>query len=343
MKDKIFGIFKFNLENINDIKFLKRFCGFFIHSKFARKLYRERLNLISKLNKIKEYNDILKDKILRGYAICVLPASLGDSMLFFEFKEEIEKYHNLKCFPILRKSHSVIPVLYGEDDYLILENVYDLLELPIVKALYYGVDDIFKISDMTPYPQKQRLFFAHTEWIPSRNNTFAPLGYENYFIEYAKFLYNIPKEALLNGKLNLNRIEPINKSKNIVFLAPESSTLSIHKAIQDTFWLNLADYYSKKGFEVVYNSKEEIKSLTGHAKWLDCSLEDALKTAVVSDKIISTRSGICDLLHNLGDKLCVIYPSEDLMKKFSLNDMFPSNNIKEIVYNSGITPDNLYK
>lgn len=322
--DKICGI-KVNLNNEKIAKYLRKYCWLFIYSKVARKMYRG----LPKENW--EKNTIITEKILQGYCVCYMPASLGDTLLFYEYKKTIEEYYQIKCFNIVRKTHEIIPVLCGDTEYITVDNFDDIMCLPIVKALYYNANDIFDIGNNSPIVEKQRLYIAHWDYIPSKKHR-KPYGSKAKFREAYKDLLGIPEDSIMTETLDISKLTDLPDIKNTILLAPQTSTSSSTNLIPPKFWIAVAKYFNDKGCNVLYNSVNKIEYLNGHAQWINCSLENALKYAIAADKFISCRSGICDLLHSLGEKLAVIYQNREVYNVFNLNEMFNRNDIKELIY-----------
>ena len=334
-KDKIFFI-KIKLTK-RVKKILAQFCWIFIHSKIARKLYREYLIGSPRQKYLNDCNNILTKKILDGFCIVVLPASTGDSLLFLENQHLIEKIHNLKIFPVVRKSHKIIPYLCGIDDFLIIENLNDILEMQITKVLYPDAKVLSDIGIKTPHIKKQQIFLAHTNQLPTRQNHIQLPGTENEFIEYIKFLYDIPHNIQLEQKNLTNKLpSDIKKYENSIIIAPETATPRITQKIPIEFWKTITMHYKNKGIKVYYNAINRIQELDNNATWLNCSLEDALIACKNAKEVFSIRSGLCDLLKNLGNKLNIIYPDERIFKKYLLKNMYNINNIKEYLYSEDL-------
>lgn len=339
-KDKIFFI-KSKLEK-RVKKLLSKYCWLFIYSKIARKLYRQYLNNSQKSKYLIDCNNILTKKILDGFCIVVLPASTGDSLLFLENKNLIERIHNIKIFPVVRKSHRIIPYLCDIDDFLIIENLNDIIDIQITKALYPEAKTLFDIGEQTPNLKKQQIFLAHTDQLPTRQNNIQLPQKENEFIEFVKFLYDIPYNIQLEQKKLLKKLpNNIQKYENSIILTPENLTPQSIK-VPTKFWNTIAIHFKNKGMNVYYNSINRIQELDNNATWLNCSLEDALIACKNAKEVFSIRSGLCDLLRELGNKLTIIYPDEKFLKKFSLKNLYNIQNTNEYIYNENLL-NNLLK
>ena len=149
-----------NINKISTAKFLYKYCGLFIFSRLAKKLYRfELLKYLKddKYKKIKDLSDTVTQKILDGYCVCVFPASLGDTLLFFEYKKVIEKQHNLKCFCIIRQSQKIIPKLCNETEYTIVDDINLICKLPITQALYFDAETLQDIGNKSSKIAKSQI------------------------------------------------------------------------------------------------------------------------------------------------------------------------------------------
>ncbi len=86
----------------------------------------------------------------------------------------------------------------------------------------------------------------------------------------------------------------------------------------------------------MYNAVSKINYLSENCSWLNADLETVLGMAIQCEAVISIRSGFCDLLYKLGERLIVIYPNKSFFEMYSLNKMFEVNNIKEFVYTNDL-------
>lgn len=326
-----------NINKISTAKFLYKYCGLFIFSRLAKKLYRfELLKYLKddKYKKIKDLSDTVTQKILDGYCVCVFPASLGDTLLFFEYKKVIEKQHNLKCFCIIRQSQKIIPKLCNETEYTIVDDINLICKLPITQALYFDAETLQDIGNKSSKIAKSQIFIAHTDYIKAKTENMKLPGNAISFREFNEYLYDIPYNSNYEDVLSLDLLNTEANIDKTILLAPESATAATTNKIQSDFWINIARQYKSKGYNVYYNSIKGIKYLDKYATWLNCDLENALKFALKSEKIISIRSGICDLLHSLGKRLFVIYPDTKTLEDYSLNKLFKRNDINEFIYNN---------
>ncbi|WP_296323015.1 hypothetical protein [Treponema sp. UBA3813] len=323
------------------LKLKIKLSRFFIISKFARNYYINELKKLIPLNEKTLSNenvsltDVLDNRIENDFCIALLPASLGDTMLFFMYKDEIEKQNNVRIFTVLRKSHSVIPKLLNEqpENYLLVNSVFDIFNMPEFN-IFFGnwkkcCGDIGLISLK---PSKKSFFIAHLDYMRNRKAEWATKKI-NDFLACTRFTFYLNSSTKFSRKLNYSLLPQKKLLKKTVLLAPESATLATTLAIDKTFWNTIAEYYKQKGFNVVYNAVSEINYLSKSCSWLNADLETALGIAIQCETVISIRSGFCDLLYKLGEKLIVIYPNKIFFEMFSLNKMFEVNDIKEFVYN----------
>jgi len=318
-------------ENLKYKILLKTSC-LFVFPKMARQLYCKELKQRLKNNyweNLANINEIIEQKINEGYCIFLHDASLGDTLLFYEYKYAIEQVHGVKCFSIVKESHKVIPKLCNDKDYAVL-NFQDIYKLPITKKLYKRAKKLFDIADIDSTIKKSRYFVAHPNYIRKLHSKIEKIPKDKrFFRKFEECLYDLPENTSYNDIINFGKVDVWG---NFVYLAPESATVSLTKQISVEFWIAIAKYYKSKGFDVVYNAINEIKELSLYATWLNCDLESALYFALHSKLFISVRSGICDLLHSLGKRLVVVYPQEDLFV-YSLQEMYNRSDIQEILYN----------
>lgn len=110
----------------------------------------------------------------------------------------------------------------------------------------------------------------------------------------------------------------LKKNKTII-LAPEANSF---KNFNLQFWQTVADSFKKRGFTVCLLSITRKLELKG-TKLISFPLGEALPIAKYCGLVISTRSGLCDLLSTAKANICIIYSGYTnlLYRDFSLRDL----------------------
>ncbi len=186
------------------LKLKIKLSRFFILSKFARNYYVNELKSRIPLNGDVCLSDVLNDKIENDFCIALLPASLGDTMLFFMYKDEIEKQNNVRIFTVLKKSHSVIPKLLNEEpeNYLLVNNVFDVFNLAEFN-IWWGkfgkcCGDIGLISLK---PSKKSFFIAHLAYMRNRMEDWYAKKI-NDFLALTRFTFYLNSSTKFTRQLN---------------------------------------------------------------------------------------------------------------------------------------------
>lgn len=248
-------------------------------------------------------------------------AGLGDTMLTCGFKDALERKYTSPICLIFKKSHAFIARMYEIQDYLVI-----------------GVDiSVSSLSrEYVRTPRKGKVFAAHPCDHPELHNFFDPVRYQVSTIKFLpwfrKFLDINPSEKLMLPKQYpqiderlRKRCEQFAPISDTVLFSPEATSVL---ALPDVFWKNKVNTLHKRGLTVISNVIYPENTISG-TKYLGITVEETVALALQCNSVYSLRSGLCDLLFSMGDKLHVYYPSYSSLFLYSLNDMFDTINIDE--------------
>lgn len=248
-------------------------------------------------------------------------AGLGDTMLICGFKDALERKYSSPICLIVKKSHMFIAEMYGIRDYLVIGK--DISASTLKKGCVRT-------------PQKGKIYAAHPCNHPELRGFFDPVRYQvstmKFLPWFRKFLDIDPSEKLMLPKRYpqmdaslRNCCEHFAPVSDIVLFSPEATSVL---DLPDLFWENKARALCEKGFTVISNVIDPANTVAG-TKYLKISVEETVALALECHSVYSLRSGLCDLLFSMGDRLHVYYPSYSSLFLYSLNDMFDTMNIDE--------------
>lgn len=286
-----------------------------------------------------QYNQLLP-RLQRGECLCLCPASLGDTLLFFEYKSIIEKQHQLTCFPLIKPSHQTVAKLCGVKEYAVIQDTRAFLRWLILYHKGRNLAFKDKLGFKVIHPQKGKTFITHFGFSCEQPTVSchekAPAGW--LFLCTHLKSFNLPEDTPRQHTLRLERIAPapVPPGQKRILLAPEA--LSLHLPLLTRTWVTLAQHLQQRGYTVVYNALKEDKHLSQYATWLNGSLEQAIAVARSAEQVISLRSGLCDILADLGPKLHVIYPHLTSYQSFGLEGIFGPRGVHEYIFQ---TPEKL--
>jgi len=144
-------------------------------------------------------------------------------------------------------------------------------------------------------------------------------------------------------KTMLEKIEKINLNlNNFIFLAPEAESCN---KLPDEFWIGLIKILKKRGYDIFVNLTKKRTGLNNiEFKSIFLSYGEAFALARYAKRIITLRSGICELLSEIGVGMDILYTDfrkkpffrdltcKQVMRTFSLNNLpgIDMKNINEI-------------
>ena len=264
------------------------------------------------------YQDLNLDKEVYYYYCC---ASLGDTMLTLALRKELEEKLDSKVIFILKETHKIIAKMYDIGDCIIIDN--DIMKDKIEKSL-------------STNPKAGAIYAAHPCLHPELSDFFAPVKFQISTVKFLPWLYEffglefnnkvrgpLFYPALTDDlKRKIETIAPIDK---IALISPEAVSMM---PIRDEFWESLIDNIKKQGLVPVSNVVDPQRTVKG-SRYIDLTIEEALRIGLYCREVHSLRSGLCDLLYDRGKDLHVYYPTHRGYFLYCMNDMFCRDDIDE--------------
>lgn len=278
-------------------------------------------------------------KKIKDHCIMITPWSSGDTLLILANIELIEKETGVKIFPVVRKSHAVILELCQyKKDFLLIDIINDLTKfygLPCIKKAYHCLFGAQIREKMKPVIKAGNLYVAHpdfyleTRMLGIKYTVNVPEMFQRYF--KSRTLLKFPASVCkIKSTANI-----ITDPKHTIMLCPHAATV---KELPQDFWYDLSIALKSMKWYLCYNAVEPLNYLPPDVIWLDCSFRDVIATGQEVAFVISLRSGICDLLANIGERLIAIYPDityengHSCLDAFDLNKYFSRNDIGSCIY-----------
>ncbi|MDR1284850.1 MAG: hypothetical protein LBJ88_01465 [Campylobacteraceae bacterium] len=246
------------------------------------------------------------------------PYGLGDTMFLCSFKEAFEQKNGGKAHFLMKPSHEFIMKMYGITDY----TVCDTAKLKVIKY-------------STTF-EKGKIALAHFSHIENGENC---LKSDNFMQAYIKLLGLSEdtkfQQPIWYPKLSeefKKKIEAINSLDNIVLICPEASS---NKMFNKTIWEKEIERAINDGYKVICNIVD-INNQPKNSIYVPMTTEEAIALAINCKKVISIRSGICDIIYFKCQDLKVLYNNYN--KFYYLSNMYSNinPNVKDVVIKHNI-------
>lgn len=240
---------------------------------------------------------IFKKKYLRYFNkkydhIYILNANSGEVYLFLTYILSAYLKKNNSKVPLIaatKKTHiELIKLLCPEIPYVYIKK----LKYPVKK-------DVFNINN-----QKFFMLFSHEHFMNVEDTLKnSPLGTSHYFkfilqrlnMSESEISIRKVKVPFENEKSMLKKVNSIGlKIDNFIFIAPQAKSCQL---IGNSFWIDLIKKYQFQGYDVfvnLVNGSIDLNDVDVKSCFLTYS--EAFALAKRSRKIISLRSGFCELL-----------------------------------------------
>jgi hypothetical protein len=247
----------------------------------------------------------------------VVPYGIGDAMILCGLKRHIEDRYGAEVVPVIKPSQEIVPKLYGITNY---------------ELQAFGNNELRQMAEFVKEPAPGKMFVAHPAFGKEQLNesflnhrlSFVDMLCEHYGIEHGlriDFPVYCPE---LKGELR--RKLGYTDYKDIILLAPEMKSASDSERIQDNLFLKMISEYEDKGYKVVVNCDAHSDVYKGYA--VDLSLEELVFLGCNAEKVISSRSGFCDLIYGFAADLDILYPNKAFFDLFEMKKIFAKENTR---------------
>ena len=262
------------------------------------------------------YSDLTLEK--DTIYLCSLIA-MGDTFIFAGLKKKFENALGHKIVFLIRKNYVISLQLYGIKDYIIVDDIDSYNKY---SSLFSDFMECGKIYLCHPVFHKKyhELYFSlrdnHTE-IP-----FLP-----WFLKFLGLPADTPLEPIKYiPPVPTDLLETIGAPiEKIVLFSPEANSVP---PVDAQIWEEKAKELQAEGFTVVSNVILKDNAVKG-TLFVPMTVEQAVALAFHCHAVYSLRSGFCDLIHPVGNRLTVFYPSYASLWIYSLNKMFGGTQINE--------------
>lgn len=292
-------------------------------------------------------NILNKKNLDYPYFVFNLYYSMGDAYLISSYIKAFKEKNKCQVVVLAKKSYSdFIKTLQS-----INENVIDI-DAPV------NLDSFNKFTNDNLKLYKSFVFHPNLE---KKLNHFGELSFDHLELNedskretpiFNEFDINVAKNKFYELGL---------KQDKTIFLTPYALTFDYNDLSID-FWCNLADKFIEKGYNVVFNTKENDINFNKY-KTIFLPINQAIPFIELCNASISFRSGFTDIMAGCNiENMSVIYPSdcrftymskselvktlkktynwdlnksdeENIFSIHSLNKMFNRNNIDELIFN----------
>lgn len=283
-----------------------------------------------------ELIEYLKVKCEKDKINLVLRDGFGDCLFIISLRQQMEMEYNARIHYLIKPSCEFLMKMFSISDYEVIDELS-------VKDTEQG-----NYINETAQPLIGGLFFPH----PRFNKETAPL-------EVKKNNYNFAlmwRDFLVPGLSSVKYLEPVSypklskkvvkdlkgRERRLVVLLPEAHSDAIYNI---SWWNSLASELVKNNYVVVCNAVKKANRIRGTINYLNLSMEDLIALCMKARTVVAVRNGVCDLCHELGERLIVVYdawpPSE--FNYFSLNVLFGRGDVHEYRNSQGLNIDEVIK
>lgn len=238
------------------------------------------------------------------------PYSAGDIYYLCALKPALEQRLKGKIIFVIKPSHQAVLELFNDNDYVVVDNAE-------FERFYIESHIFLEFENVVAKPALGKIYPAHTSVLQKPIN-----NYQNS-LEWTLQIVDLPLDtkAILptnlpkiseNLKAKLNKIAPLDK---IILFCPEANSC---KDLPPIIFRYECQKLREQGFFVLVNiSKIKYHRTNNHIDYskylidgcfnLNLSLQEALSVAFACAGVISTRSGLCDIIAPHCDNFKVYY------------------------------------
>ncbi len=282
------------------------------------------------------YNEVCKFCKPGEYNV-LLHKHLGDVVYAIAMNDEFKRQYGEELHYIVRPQHEFLMKMFNVSNYSLLdiskfEKYVNNMEFPYLSSAHnpsHKFDMICKnLFSSIPLKSVPYILDGDLNSFFLFDNYFSFRWLLNTGLNIDNFKFPLPKNRLSVSSQLLNKLESISPIDKIVLIAPEAST-ALEFPVE--FWNIIANKVYSKGYKIVVNSRK-YKINHGISVFdLGLSLEEVVELGLNCAYVFSLRSGLCDALVGLKDRLYTFYPAMLHREINSLNMCFvPSPNVNEI-------------
>jgi len=267
----------------------------------------------------------------------VLHKHLGDVFYAIGAKDEFENTYNAKLHFIVRPQHEFLMEMWGYRDYSVFDiTAYEKeikeTEFPYMPpAAHESHPFEMMCKDLFPsVPIKGIPFIADGD----TSNFFL---YDNFWgrfwlytmgLNMDNFRFSIPKYSPTLSADAQEALKEVASLDKIVLFAPEAATAAEFSC---EFWNIIAECIHAHGYKIIVNSKKYKIAHGISAFDFNLSLSDVVALGLSCAYVFSLRSGLCDVLVGIGEKLYAFYSAVLHREMNGLNKCFePRTGVNEI-------------
>ena len=246
----------------------------------------------------------------------IVPYGIGDAMILCGLKKYIEDSYGAEVVPVLKPSQEIVARLYGITKY---------------RLETFDNEKLKQLANTVHKPTPGKYFVAH----PAYGNKMLNLRFLNHEISFTDMFcefFGINRGLRIayppefpKAASDLKRRVGCSDFKDIILFAPEMKSASESERIQDNIFLELIREYENKGYKVIVNCDIHREFYVDY--FLDMSLEELAYIGMRAGKVISSRSGFCDLMYGFVEDMDILYPNQAFYDLFGMKRIFLSENL----------------
>lgn len=247
----------------------------------------------------------------------ILPNGIGDTIIMCCLHKSLSLKYGKKINYVIKANHEYILTLFGISEYVIEE---------------FDREFLINVGRENDIPEEGKYYVAHPGF---HNNGYLDkvfLSGQITFLEMYRQFFKLDRIEKLKMelkkpdiskelKLRLQQIG-INDIGQTVLFAPEMNSGASYEILQPMWAKEYCNQLMKQQC-VIYNTT---KTEYGIGKHIELSIKDLFEIGANCKKVITSRSGISDLLYEYANEMHVIYPNIIFYELFSFEKMFSEIN-----------------
>ncbi len=261
--------------------------------------------------------DVLRQYCQEGEYNIFLYMHLGDDFYKASVYQELQETYKRPVHYIVQPNEVCIMQLWGIENY----SVFDIaawMEARIDRKVrdsvvyeYLKHDLIAQVMPSEPQQGDAFICYPHNNRIYQtwRRRFGSPCVMSNYVRACLGIMKpgKVPTDAIRYPEWDVNfreEIESIAPLDKIILIAPEVRSDSM---FDPRVWQVMVQQLNARGFTVIENVTEQ-KNHIEQAIHIKMSVEQALQLGTRCRAVVAARSGLCDLLSGIGDRLRILWP-----------------------------------